>query len=73
MAEPPPNGQARCMTVEHLTDTLRRLVAERQTLRDRCASWAELEQNRLEIVSCQQDLSRALIELQLSGPLPQAA
>jgi hypothetical protein len=60
------------MTVEDLTDTLRRLVAERQTLRDRCASWAELEKNRLEIVSCQQALSRALIELHLFG-LPQAA
>ena len=42
-------------------------------LRDRGASWAELERNRLEIVLRQQELSRALIELHLSEPLPQAA
>jgi hypothetical protein len=51
MAEPPPKSQALCMKVEHLTDVLRRLVAERERLRDRRASWAELERNRLEIVA----------------------
>jgi hypothetical protein len=61
------------MKVEQLTETLRRLVLERERLRDREASWAELEHNRLEIVFRQQELSYALIELHLSKPLPQAA
>jgi len=61
------------MKVEQLTDTLRRLVAERERLRDKSASWVELERNRLEIVFRQQELSHALIELHLSEPLPQAA
>jgi hypothetical protein len=51
MAELPPKSQAPCMKVEHLTDVLRRLVAERERLRDSRASWAELERNRLEIVT----------------------
>jgi hypothetical protein len=61
------------MKVERLTDTIRRLVLERQRLRDRGANWVELERNRLEIVFRQQELSYALIELHLSKPLPQAA
>ena len=61
------------MKVERLTDTIRRLVLERERLRDRGASWAELERNRLEIVFRQQELSYALIELHLSKPLLQAA
>jgi hypothetical protein len=61
------------MKVDQLTDTLRRLVAERERLRDRAASWAELERNRLEIVYRQQELSYALIELHLAKPLPRAA
>jgi hypothetical protein len=61
------------MKVERLTDTIRRLVLERERLRDRGASWAELERNRLEIVFRQQELSYALIERHLSKPLPQAA
>jgi hypothetical protein len=61
------------MKVERLTDTIRRLVLERERLRDRAASWAELERNRLEIVFRQQELSHALIELHLSKRLPQAA
>jgi hypothetical protein len=61
------------MKVEQLTDTLRRLVAERERLRDRGASWAELERNRLQIVFRQQELSYAWIELHLSKSLPQAA
>jgi hypothetical protein len=73
MAESPPGSQAPCMRVEQLTETLRRLVLERQRLRDWGASWAELERNRLEIVFRQQELSYALIELHLSKPLPQAA
>ena len=73
MAESPPGSQAPCMRVEQLTETLRRLVLERQRLRDWGASWAELERNRLEIVFRQQELSYALSELHLSKPLPQAA
>jgi hypothetical protein len=61
------------MKVERLTDTIRRLVLERQRLRDRGANWVELKRNRLEIVFRQQELSYALIELHLSKPLPQAA
>jgi hypothetical protein len=61
------------MKVERITDTIRRLVLERQRLRDRGANWVELERNRLEIVFRQQELSYALIELHLSKPLPQAA
>ena len=61
------------MKVERLTDTIRRLVLERERLRDSGASWAELERNRLEIVFRQQELSYALIELHLSKPLLEAA
>jgi hypothetical protein len=59
--------------IEQLTDTLRRLVAERQALRDRGASWDELERNRLEIVRYQQELSRAAIASHLPKPLDKAA
>jgi hypothetical protein len=61
------------MKVEELTETLRRLVAERQALRDSGASWVELERNRFEIVRRQQQLSQALIESHLPERLPQAA
>jgi hypothetical protein len=61
------------MKVDELTVTLRRLVAERQALRDRGATWAELEQNRLGIVRAQQELTHALIETHLPEPLPHAA
>jgi hypothetical protein len=50
------------MKVQQLTDTLRRLVVERQALRGNGASSAELERNRLEIVRRQQELSYAMIE-----------
>jgi hypothetical protein len=73
MAESPSESQAPWMKVEQLTGTLQRLVAEREKLRDRSASWAELERNRLQIVFHQQELSRALIELHLPKPLPRAA
>jgi hypothetical protein len=61
------------MNTEQLTETLRRLVAERQTLRDSGASWAELERNRLEIVRRQQELSHAMIASHLHEPLQKAA
>ena len=54
-------------------ERLRRLVAERQTLRDRGASRDELERNRLEIVRSQQELNRAVIASHLHEPLDKAA
>jgi hypothetical protein len=73
MAEPRAKGEAPRMKVEQLTDALRRLVAKRQALRECDASWAELEQNRLEIVRGQHALAHALIEIHLLEQLPQAA
>ena len=73
MAGPRTKREAPCMKVEQLTHTLRRLVAERQALRARGASWAELEHNRLEIVRGQQELSHAFIESHLPEQLPEAA
>jgi hypothetical protein len=61
------------MNIEQLTETLRRLVAERQTLRDHGASRDELERNRLEIVKRQQELNRAVITSRLHEPLDKAA
>jgi hypothetical protein len=73
MAEPRAKGEATRMKIEQLTDTLRRLVAKRQALRDNGASWTELERNRLEIVRRQQELSYALIASHLPVQLAQAA
>jgi hypothetical protein len=50
------------MNIDQLTERLRQLVLERQSLRDRGGSAAELERNRLEIVRRQWELSYALIE-----------
>jgi hypothetical protein len=61
------------MTVEQLTDILRRLVLERQRLRESGAGRAELESNRLEIVFRQRELSHALIELHSPKSLSDAA
>ena len=63
-------SQALPMKVEQLTERLRRLVLERQSLRDRGASTADLERNRLEIVRRQWELSHALIESHNPEPLP---
>jgi hypothetical protein len=73
ITEPRAKGETPRMKVDELTDTLRRLVAERRALRDCGATWAELEQNRLGIVRAQQELSHAFIETHLSEPVPHAA
>ena len=52
-------------SIECLEEALRRLVAARQALRRRNASRNELESNRLELVSRQQQLARALIDRHL--------
>ena len=61
------------MQVERLNEELRRSVAERQALRDRGASRAELEWNRREIVRLQWELSHALIESHVPEQLDRAA
>ena len=48
-------------SVECIEEAVSTLVAERQALRARHAGRAELESNRLELVSRHQELSRALI------------
>ena len=55
--------QAPCMTVDQLTERLRWLVLERQSLRERGATADELERNRLEIVRGQWQLAYAAIDL----------
>lgn len=49
-------------SVEALLERAAALAAERQTLRQRSASAAALERNRLRIARCQWELSHALIE-----------
>ena len=49
-------------SVESLGLRIRALVVERQALRERGAGKRALERNRLELVRCQRELSRALIE-----------
>jgi hypothetical protein len=56
-----PNGTAQT-DLDGLKDLHTKLVNERQQLRSKGAPADELERNRLAIVSCQWDLSRALIE-----------
>lgn len=55
-------------SVEALRDMHTTLVFERQQLRSDGAHIEELERNRLAIVHCQWELSRALIELYLPAP-----
>ena len=49
-------------SVESIQELVRMLVAARQALHAQNASRDELESNRLELVSRQQQLSRALID-----------
>ena len=70
MAQKGPKSEALPMKVEQLTERLRQLVSERQSLRDRGASTADLERNRIEIVRRQWELSYALIESHVPEPLP---
>jgi hypothetical protein len=48
--------------VECIERAIRRLVADRQSLREHEASHDDLESNRLELVARQQQLSHALID-----------
>jgi hypothetical protein len=59
--------------VECIERTIRRLVAERQTLHEHDASRNELESNRLELVGRQQQLSYALIDRYLGRAAREAA
>jgi len=52
----------RQLDLESLTQLHTTLVDERQQLRRNAAPTEELERNRLAIVQCQWELSRALIE-----------
>jgi hypothetical protein len=53
------------LDVESLEAVVRRLVGERQHLRDSGAKPPELERNRARIVEAQLDLARALIRRHL--------
>jgi hypothetical protein len=59
-------------TIDALQDLNARLVQERQLLRADGAPAEELERNRLAIVQCQWELSRALIERHLEPSAAQA-
>jgi hypothetical protein len=52
-------------TVETLSDEVRGLVYERQTMRSVGAGAEELERNRVELVRAQQELVEALIRRHL--------
>ena len=52
-------------TVESLSDEIRGLVYERQTMRTVGAGAEELERNRVELVRAQQELVQALIRRHL--------
>ena len=56
-------------TVESLTEEIRGLVYERQTLRAVGAPREQLERNRVELVQRQQDLVEALIRRYLPADL----
>jgi hypothetical protein len=65
---------ARQLDLETLNELHMKLVDERQQMRSDGAATEELERNRLAIVHCQWELSRALIERYLSPAVaPNAA
>jgi hypothetical protein len=66
-------GSSLPANVETLSELHAALVRERQTLRAGGAAEADLELNRLAIVRCQWELSRALIERYLPAPVTTAA
>ena len=55
-------------TVETVLDRLERLTRERQELQEGRAECETLEQNRLQIVEAQWELSHALIDRHLGAP-----
>ena len=59
-------------TVEALSEEVRGLVYERQTLRNVSAPRHELERNRRELVHAQQELVKALIQRHLPADRPAA-
>jgi hypothetical protein len=59
-------------TVESLTEEIRGLVYERQTLRAVGAGHEDLERNRVELVQRQQELVDALIRRHLPADLDAA-
>ena len=59
--------------VESLSELNAALVRERQTLRASGAAEADLEPNRLAIVRCPWELSRAVIDRYLPVPVTNAA
>ena len=60
---------AHLSTVESLTEEIRGLVYERQTMRAVGAGAVELERNRVELVQRQQELVDALIRRYLPAEL----
>ena len=60
-------------SVECLQEAVRRLVAERQALRERHACRDELESNRIELAARERELSRSLIDRYLPRAEPNAA
>ncbi|HEX6490412.1 MAG TPA: hypothetical protein VF002_03435 [Gaiellaceae bacterium] len=69
-ARPQPTRRRELETLHELN---RALVHERQQLRSEGARAEELERNRLAIVNCQWELSRALIERHLPAAASSAA
>jgi hypothetical protein len=65
-------GQTR-PSVEVLLDTISRLTAERQLLRERGVDHVKLERNRVKLARAQWELSHALIERYLPAADSQAA
>jgi hypothetical protein len=59
--------------IKCLQEAIRRLIAERQALREHDGGRADLEANRLELASRQRQLSHALIDRYLCRVEPDAA